>query len=59
MCAVLNNDRSAHHGNSPLPPFPSEMMSECNAVSKADVRAASTGGILDEKEPLVLASVFL
>lgn len=55
-CAVMHSDRFVPHGHSPLAPFPSGVLDEENAI---DVRAASTGGMVDEKEPLVLTTMTL
>lgn len=53
--AVLQSDRFIARGSSPLAPFPGKQMNEENRVD-SDVRAASTGALIDEKEPLVLSS---
>lgn len=55
---MLQSDRFVHHGNSPLPPFPSGAIYEEDA-STDEVRAASTGALLDEKERLVLTRSIL
>jgi hypothetical protein len=50
---VLQNDRSGPHRSNHLAPFPSEMLEGEDYEAITDIRAASTGALLDEKEPLV------